>query len=142
MCSTYKLSIMMAYCKAYPHHVKEIIDSGDDNFKVVPLARAVINSEVLPSLSIFLPVVVILYTLWVRADGSPMYLSFTCGKTLSIRCIIGMPMLMNMGPAITNLAPQQIICPNYDVRQIPMMLNSYHPKGSVSQNSKKKMKNS
>ena len=64
-CSTYKHSIMMAYCKAYPHHVKEIIDSGDGNFKAVPLARAVDDSEVLPSLSTFLPVIVILFTPWV-----------------------------------------------------------------------------
>ena len=62
MYSTYKLSIMMDYCKAYPHHVKEIIDSGDGNFKAVPLAGAVGGSEVLPSLSTFLPVNVVLFT--------------------------------------------------------------------------------
>jgi len=65
MCSTYKLSIMMAYCKAYPHHVKEIIDNGDGNFNAVPLAGAVGDSEVLSSLSTFLPVIVILFTPWV-----------------------------------------------------------------------------
>ena len=65
MCSTYKLSIIMDYCKIYPHHVKEIIDSGDGNFKAVPLAGAVGNSEVLPSLSTFLPVIIILFTPWV-----------------------------------------------------------------------------
>ena len=84
MCSTYKLSIMMDYCKAYPHHVKEIIDSGDGNFKAVPLAGAVGDSEVLPSLSTFLPVIVILFTPWVRIDGSPVHLSFACGEALSI----------------------------------------------------------
>ena len=122
MCSTYKLSIMMDYCKAYPHHVEEIIDSGDGNFKAVPLAGAVGDSKVLPSLSTFLPVIVILFTPWVRTNGSPVYLSFACGEALSIRCIIGMPMLMDMGPAVVDLASRQIICPNYDVQQIPVML--------------------
>ena len=84
MCSTYKRIIMMVYCKAYPHHVKELIDSGDGNFIAVPLVGAVDDSEVLPSLSTFLPVIVILITPWVRADGSPVYLSFACGEALSI----------------------------------------------------------
>ena len=48
MCSTYKLSIRMSYCKAYPHHMKEIIDSGDGNSKAVPLTGAVGDSDVLP----------------------------------------------------------------------------------------------
>ena len=29
---------------------------------------------------------------------------------------------MDMGPAITNLASQQILCPKYNIQQIPMML--------------------
>ena len=41
MCSTCKPSITMDYCKAYPHHVKEIIDSGNGHFKAMPLASAV-----------------------------------------------------------------------------------------------------
>ena len=32
-----------------------------------------------------------------------------------------MPMLMDVGPAVVDLASQQILCPNHDVRQIPMM---------------------
>ena len=31
-------------------------------------------------------------------------------------------MLMDMGPAVVDLASRQIICPNYDVQQIPIML--------------------
>ena len=31
-------------------------------------------------------------------------------------------MLMDMGPAVIDLASLQIICPNYDVQQIPIML--------------------
>ena len=46
MASTYKLSIIMTHCRAYPHHVKEIIDSEDGNVKAVPLAGAVGDSEV------------------------------------------------------------------------------------------------
>ena len=84
MCSTYKLSTMMDYYKSYPHHVKEIIDSGNGNFKAVPLAGAVGNSKVLPSLSISLPVIVILFTPWTCEDGLPVYLSFCCGEALSI----------------------------------------------------------
>ena len=99
---------MMAYYKAYPHHVKETIDWGDGNFKAVPLAGAVGDSKVLPSLSTFLPVIVILFTPWVRIDGSPVYLSFACGEALSIRCIIGMPILMDMGPTAVDLASLQI----------------------------------
>ena len=85
MCSTYKLSIMMSYCKVYPHHVKEIIDSGDGNFKAVPLDGAAGNFKVLPVLSTFLPVIVIIFTSWAREDGSSVYLSFCCDKTLSLR---------------------------------------------------------
>ena len=83
MCSTYKLSIMMSYCKAYPHHVKEIIDSGDGNFKAVSLVGAVGYSEVLPSLSTFLPGIVVLFTPWTREYGLPVHLSFACDEALS-----------------------------------------------------------
>ena len=35
----------------------------------------------------------------------------------AIRCIIGMPTLMDMGPAVIDLAAGRIICPNYDDEQ-------------------------
>jgi hypothetical protein len=75
---------MITYCKAYPHHVKELIDSGNRNFKAVPLAGDVGESDVLPSLSIFLQVILILYTPWTRVDDSSMHVSFCCDKALSI----------------------------------------------------------
>jgi hypothetical protein len=85
MDNTYKLSIIMAYCRAYPYRVKEIINSGDGNFKAAPLAGAVGNSEVLSALSTFLQVIVILYTPRIQASGTPVYLSFYCDKVLSIQ---------------------------------------------------------
>ena len=33
-----------------------------------------------------------------------------------------MPMLMDMGPAVVDLSSLQIVCPNYGVQQIPIML--------------------
>ena len=90
--------------------------------KAVPLAGAVGDSEVLRVLSIFLPVIVFLYTQWTHVDGSPIYLSFCYGKTLSTRCIIGTPVLMDMGPGIINLADGWLYCPNCNVGQIPIML--------------------
>ena len=122
MASTYKLSSMMAYCKVHLHHVKDIINNGDSNFKAVPLAGDIGGSEVLPALSTFLSVIVMLYTLWTCVDGLPAYLSFCCDEALSIRCSIDMPMLMDIGPGMIDLAEGQICCPNYDVGQIPMIL--------------------
>ena len=111
MCNTYKLSIMMNYCKSHPHHVKEIIDSSNGDFKIIPLAGADGDTEVLPALSTFLLVIVILFIQWTRKDGVP-----------SIQCIIVVPMLMDIGPAAIDLAAQKILCPRYDVQQIPVIL--------------------
>ena len=116
--NTYKLSITIACCNAYLHHVKEIIDSGDRNFRVVPLVGDVGDFDVLPSLSTFLLVIVIMYTLWTRVDSSPLFLSFYCGEALSICCIIRMPMLLDMGPAITDIAAGCFCCPSYSVGRI------------------------
>jgi hypothetical protein len=110
---------MMASCYAYPHNVKEIIDGGDSNFKGVPLDSAVNNSEVLPILSTFLPVIVILYTPWTRDDSSPMYCSFCCGKVLSIRYIIDMPMRIDMGPAIIDRLPEGLSVPSMMLGRFP-----------------------
>ena len=105
----------MAYCKVYPHHVKEIMDSGYGNFKTVPLVGAVGDSQILPALSTFLPVIVILYTPWTRNDVPPVYLSFCYGEILSIRCIIGIS-------GKVDLAAQQICCTNHNIGQNPMVL--------------------
>ena len=93
--------------------MKANVDSRDGNFKTVPLAGVVGDSEVLPSLSTFLSVIVILFTTWVRACGSPMYQSFACDKALSMWCIIAMPMRIDMGLALIDLASQQILCSKY-----------------------------
>ena len=91
--NTFKLSTIMSYCKAYPHHVKAIIDSKDGQYSPMILAGAVGDSAVLGALSTMLPVLVVLYTSYTRADGTPVYMSFACGECLSIRCIVGMPTL-------------------------------------------------
>jgi hypothetical protein len=116
---TYKIGIMTAYCKVYPHYMKEIIDSGDGNFKGVPRAAAVEDSEVLPVLSTFLPEIGILDTLRTRVSSLHGCLPFCCCKALLTRCIIGMQMFMDMGPAIIGLAAGRIFCPSYDAAQIP-----------------------
>jgi hypothetical protein len=90
--------------------------------KDVPLAGAVSDSEVHPALSTFLQVVVIIYTPWTRVERTPMYLSFCCGKALSICYIIGIPMLMDMGPTTINLSSGRICCHNYNMLQIPIIL--------------------
>jgi hypothetical protein len=92
---------MTGYCKAHPYNMKEIIDSGKGNFKAVPLAGAAGDSEVLPTLSTFLPVIVMLFTQWTCEEGSTVYHSFS---------------------VVINLAVRRIICPKYNVQQIPMIL--------------------
>ena len=113
--NTFKLSTIMAYCKAYPQHVKAIIDSADGKYSPMPLAGAVGDSAVLGALSTMLPVLVMLYTPYTRSDGSPIYMEFACGECLSIRCIVGMPTLLDMGPASIELGSGRVLCPNWDV---------------------------
>ena len=120
--STYKQSVIVECARVFPHHVKEITDSADGKYKAVPLDEAVGDGDVLPSVSTFLPVIVVLYTPWIGQDGSPVYLTFACGECLSIRCITGMPMLLDMGPAVIDLNSNQIMSLNWTPRAIDITM--------------------
>ena len=121
--NTFKLSTMMKFAKACPQYVKAIIDSKDGKYSAMPLAGAVGDSAVIGALSTRLPVLVVLYTPYIRSDGSPVLMSFACGECLSIRCIIGMPTLLDMGPAVIELNSKRVLCPNWDVQQLPLKFN-------------------
>ena len=66
MLNAYKLSIILKYCTAYPQHVKAIYNSADGDFRPIPLAGAIGNSDVLKTLSAFLPVFVHIYTPYIH----------------------------------------------------------------------------
>ena len=63
MTSTYKLSIILIYVKCYPEHVKAMYDSRNGNYHPIPLAGVIGNDSVLPTISTYLPVVVVFYIL-------------------------------------------------------------------------------
>ena len=46
--NTYKLSIMIDYCKRYPDHVKAMFDSRNGNYRPIPLAGAIWDATFLP----------------------------------------------------------------------------------------------
>ena len=58
MTSIYKLSVMLNYCRRYPDHVKAMYDSRNGNYHPIPLACAIGDNSVLPTMSTYLPVVV------------------------------------------------------------------------------------
>ena len=80
--STYKLSVVLTHCKDYPHRVKALVNSKDEEFSAIPLAGAIGDSAVLPALSTKLPVLVVLYTPYTKDNGDPVYMSFAFGQSL------------------------------------------------------------
>ena len=121
--NTFKLSYMMNYCKAYPQHVKAIIDCKDGKYSPLPLAGAVGDSAVIGALSTNLPVLVVLYTPYTREDGIPVYMLFACGECLSIRYIVGLPTLMDMGPSTIDLPSLRLLCPKWDVQELALKIS-------------------
>ena len=55
MTNTYKLSIMLDYCKRFPDHVQAMFDSRNGNYRPIPLAGAIGDDSVLPPMSVHLP---------------------------------------------------------------------------------------
>ena len=54
MTNTYKLSIMLDYCKRFPEHVSAMFDSQNGNYRPIPLAGAIGDESVLPTMSTYL----------------------------------------------------------------------------------------
>ena len=96
---------MINYCKRYPDHVKAIFDSRNGNYCSIPLAGAIGDGTILPTMSTYLRVVILLTTPHFNiTTQEPVLLTFACGEDLSVRSIIGMPTLISMGPATVDLA--------------------------------------
>ena len=85
MTNRYKLSIMIDYYKRYPKHVKAMFDSRNEKYCPIPLAGAIGDDSILPTMSTYLPVVIILVTPYVNVfTQEPIMLTFACGEDLSI----------------------------------------------------------
>ena len=125
MTNTYKLSIMLDYCKRFPEHVRAMFDSRNGNYRPIPLAGAIGDESVLPTMSTYLPVVVVLDTPYYNSmTHEPILLTFACGEDLSIRAIIGMPTLISMGPATIDLAAKLVHTPAWSCGSLQMIFRA------------------
>ena len=83
--NTYKLSIMIEYCKRYPKHFKAMFDSRNGDCCPIPLAGAIGDNTVLPTMSTYLPVVIILATPYFIVNTQErVMLTFACGEDLFV----------------------------------------------------------
>ena len=122
MTNTYKLIIILDYCKRFPEHVRAMFDSRNGNYRPIPLAGAIGDESVLPTMSTYLPVVVVMFTPYFNAmTHESILLTFACGEDLSIRAILGMPALMNMRPATIDLSEKMVHTPAWscDSARVP-----------------------
>ena len=88
----------------------------------LPLAGAVGDRAVIGALSTNLLVLVVLYTPYALEDGTRVYMPFACGECLSIRCIKGLPTLMDMGPGTIDLPSLRLLCPKWDAQQLALRM--------------------
>ena len=51
-------------------------------------------------------------------------MSFACDRYLSIRCIVGLPTLMNTGPGTIDLPSLRLLCPKWDVQQLALKMSA------------------
>ena len=85
MINTFKLSIILDYCKRYPDDVNAMFDSCNGKYRPIPLAGAIGDDSALPTMSSYFPVVVILSTPYFnRITHEPIVTTFACGEDLSI----------------------------------------------------------
>ena len=86
MTNTYKLSIILDYRKRFPEHVRAMFDSRNGNYRPIPLAGAIGDESVPPTMSTYLLVVVVLVTPCFNSmTHEPILLTFAYGEDLSIR---------------------------------------------------------
>ena len=91
---------MIDYCKRYPGHVKAMFDSRNMDYRTIPLAGAIGNSTILPTMSTYLPDVIVSTAPYFNINTEePVLLTFVCGKDLSICSILDIPTPMSMRPA-------------------------------------------
>ena len=125
MTNTYKLSKMLDYCKRFLEHVRVVFDRRNGNYRPIPLAGAIGDEIILPTMSFYLPVVVVLFTPYFNAmTHEPILLTFACGEDLSIRAILGMPALMSMGPATIDLSAKMVHTPAWSCGSLPMIFRA------------------
>ena len=122
MTNTYKLSIMNDYCKRYPEHTKAIFDSRNGAYCPSPLVGAIGDDTILPTMSTYLSVVIVLITPYFNIfTQEPMLLTFAYGKDLSIFSILGIPTLMDMGPVNMDLNAELMYTPSYLCGSLPIL---------------------
>ena len=127
MTNTYKLGIMIDYCKRYPDHVKALFDISNGDCCPIPRAGAIGEDTVLPTMSTYLPVVIVLATPYFKVKNQePVLLTFTCGEDLSIRSTLGVPILMSMGPSTVDLSTKLMYMPTWSCGTLPVTVYKVH----------------
>ena len=101
----------------HPQAVKSITESGDP-----PDAGTGVTGpfKAEGAMGPPFPVTIEWRTPYACRDKSPVSLAIKCGVELAEMCIIGMPALDNIGPAVLDLHGGTLMCPNLDVAALPL----------------------